>query len=104
MEGRAMPASYSKSGQVEQRGRLLAAIPQGRKDIHGDYREEFRVALDEYEGHAYIALRVFERGNDGRFYPVKLLFYSCASAFDVTPFVMDREPNPSLLPSATPLR
>lgn len=33
--------------------------------------EELRVNLAEYQGHAYIALRVWAPGSDGRLWPVK---------------------------------
>ncbi len=48
----------------EQRGLVLARI--SRSDD-----EELRIALDEYRGHRYLALRVWERGRDGQWWPVK---------------------------------
>jgi Transcriptional Coactivator p15 (PC4) len=52
--------------QVEQRGQLITAIPRGKPDRDtGQHGEEFRVTLDEFQGHPYIALRLFVRGNDG---------------------------------------
>jgi hypothetical protein len=47
-----------------QRGEVLAVLRRG----HG---EELRVVLDEYEGHAYLALRVWAPGPDGRLLPVR---------------------------------
>jgi hypothetical protein len=32
---------------------------------------ELRVSMAEYEGRPYVALRVWERGSDGEWYPVK---------------------------------
>lgn len=67
-----MPATYDNSGRTgRQEGRVLLALARGRRDPKGDHWEEFRVALEYYNGNPYINLRVFERGNDGNFYPVK---------------------------------
>lgn len=46
-------------------GEVLAAIPRG------DGREELRVTLKTYNGHPYVALRVWERNGRGEFWPVK---------------------------------
>jgi hypothetical protein len=45
-------------------GRRLATFPR-------DPTTELRVTLAEYQGHPYISLRVWERGRDGRWWPVK---------------------------------
>jgi hypothetical protein len=67
-----MPDTRDKPNRVDQRaGRVLASIPRGRKDPRGDHWEEFRVSLEYYNGSPYVSLRLFERGGDGRFYPVK---------------------------------
>jgi hypothetical protein len=47
-----------------ERGRRLAAFRRGR---HGE--EELRVTLDEYEGHPYVAIRLWVEGDDGVWYP-----------------------------------
>jgi hypothetical protein len=49
-----------------ERGRRLAAFRRGR---HGE--EELRVTLDEYEGHPYVAIRLWVEGEDGTWYPTK---------------------------------
>jgi hypothetical protein len=46
-------------------GEVLAALPRG------DGREELRVTLKSYNGHPYVALRVWERNDRGEFWPVK---------------------------------
>jgi hypothetical protein len=55
---------------VEKRGLLLVAIPRGKPLSNGSYREEFRVALDEYNGSQFLNLRLFGQGQDGRMFPV----------------------------------
>jgi hypothetical protein len=47
-----------------ERGRRLAAIPRGRD-------EQLRISLDEFNGHPYVAVRVFARGQDGSWWPVR---------------------------------
>jgi hypothetical protein len=46
-------------------GERLAAIPRN------DGREELRVTLKSYEGRPYVALRVWEKDDRGRYWPVK---------------------------------
>lgn len=37
----------------------------------GGPKEEFRIALDEYEGKLYLSLRVWERSPNGQWWPVR---------------------------------
>lgn len=46
-------------------GERLATLPRG------DGREELRVTLKSYEGRPYVALRVWEKDDQGRLWPVK---------------------------------
>jgi hypothetical protein len=48
----------------EERGKRLATLPRGRGD------EELRVNLDEYNGHPYIALRVWKQNGAGDWWPI----------------------------------
>lgn len=50
----------------EATGKLLATCVRGHKK-----NEELRISLDEYRGHAYVSLRVWERGGKGPFWPSK---------------------------------
>src|SRR4051812_16555950 len=45
-------------------GKRLAEIPRGNNAV-------LRVTLQEYEGRPYLALRVWEKGQDGKLYPCK---------------------------------
>ena len=51
----------------EQKGRLLVAIPRRS----GEAEQELRIALDEYEGHPYLALRLWQLDPEGGWWPVK---------------------------------
>lgn len=46
-------------------GRRLAAFPRNRGE------EELRVNLAEFNGHEYLSLRVWSRGSDGNWWPVR---------------------------------
>jgi len=48
----------------QEQGARLATFPRGPG-------VELRVCLDAYEGHNFITLRVWERGQDGGFWPTK---------------------------------
>jgi hypothetical protein len=54
-----------RPGPPAEEGRRLATFPRNRGD------EELRVTLSAYNGHDYIALRVWARGQDGEFWPVR---------------------------------
>jgi hypothetical protein len=54
-----------QSGPPVEQGERLATFPRNRGD------EELRVTLATYNGHAYVALRVWARGQDGEFWPVR---------------------------------
>ncbi len=58
----------AKAEAPEPSGELLASFP--RKGPDG-VRQELRVILDEYQGHAYIAVRLWQAGQDGAFWPLK---------------------------------
>jgi hypothetical protein len=45
-------------------GRRLLSLARGD-------REELRVSLDEFKGNEYLAVRVWERGRDGSWWPTK---------------------------------
>lgn len=50
-------------------GRLLACFP--RRGSEGA-EQEVRVVLDEYQGHAYLAIRLWQRdGRTGAWWPLK---------------------------------
>lgn len=49
-------------------GETLATLP--RKGPDGA-RQELRVVLDEYQGHRYISVRLWQAGQDGAFWPLK---------------------------------
>jgi hypothetical protein len=49
---------------VEERGERLATFPRGDD-------QELRVTLDEYNGHAFVSLRIWEQGRDGDWWPMK---------------------------------
>ena len=34
-------------------------------------RQELRVVLDEYQGHPYVSVRLWQAGQDGAFWPLK---------------------------------
>ena len=57
------PAASSASADDE--GEPLGTFARG------DGREELRVSLKSYEGHPYVALRVWERDRAGQFWPSK---------------------------------
>ena len=65
------PAFAADRPKFEPKGVPIAIIPRGRLDPDGTHWEELRVSLDEYNGHAFISLRVFERASDGQMYPHK---------------------------------
>jgi hypothetical protein len=46
-------------------GRRLATIPRG------DGREELRVSLAEFNGHPFVALRVWQRDASGQWWPTR---------------------------------
>lgn len=48
----------------QETGRRLATFPRGDG-------VELRVSLAEYQGRPYVALRVWERGQDGQWWPVR---------------------------------
>src|SRR5262245_53716267 len=49
----------------EERGRRLAVLPRPREDA------EIRLVWDHYEGHPYISIRVWCKGDDGQMWPDK---------------------------------
>ena len=65
------PAFAADRPKFEPKGVSVAIIPRGRPDPNGDYWEQLRISLDEYKGHMFISIRVFERASDGQFYPSK---------------------------------
>jgi hypothetical protein len=48
----------------EERGKRLMTLER-------DEDTELRLSLDEYQGHAYYSLRVWQRGDDGRMWPTR---------------------------------
>jgi Transcriptional Coactivator p15 (PC4) len=60
----ASEAEPAPSTPPAERGQRLATIPRGRT-------EELRIALDEFEGRPYVALRLWAQGSDGGFWPVR---------------------------------
>lgn len=48
-----------------EQGRRLAMIPRPKDD------EEIRISWAEYEGHPYLAIRFWRKGDDGQFWPDK---------------------------------
>ena len=65
------PAFAADRPKFEPKGVSVAIIPRGRPDPNGDYWEQLRISLDEFKGHQFIAVRVFERASDGQMYPHK---------------------------------
>lgn len=57
----------SRPRPPEPKGTLLASIPRRS----GAVEQELRIALDEYEGHPYVAIRLWERNPEGDLWPVK---------------------------------
>ncbi len=47
-----------------ERGRRLLTLPRGDG-------EELRANLDEFNGHPFLALRIWQKGQDGVWWPVK---------------------------------
>ena len=56
--------------ETEARGIPLVAIPRAQTNRVGEHMEEFRVALAEYRRHPYLSLRLWQRAQDGYFFPV----------------------------------
>ena len=53
----------------EPSGELVAAF--ARPGFRGGPDGELRVSVDEYQGHSFISLRLWERGTDGEWWPTK---------------------------------
>src|SRR4051812_25241816 len=60
--GRATMAAPEPSGE------LLASFPRRGRD---GLEQELRVVLDEYHGHRYIAVRVWQRDRRGAWWPCR---------------------------------
>jgi hypothetical protein len=54
-----------QSNPPPEHGRRLATIPRPKDD------EELRISWCEYEGHPYLSVRFWCRGDDGQFWPDK---------------------------------
>ena len=54
-----------QSNPPPEHGRRLATIPRPKDD------EELRINWCEYEGHPYLSIRFWRRGDDGQFWPDK---------------------------------
>jgi hypothetical protein len=63
-----LTAPRTPAAAPEPDGEILARFP--RKNIGGP-AQELRVVLDHYEGHAYLAVRVWQEGDGGVWWPVK---------------------------------
>ena len=59
-----LPERRHASPPPEQ-GKRLATIPRPKDD------EEIRISWCEYEGHPYLGIRFWKRGDDGQFWPDK---------------------------------
>jgi hypothetical protein len=59
----ATPTPAPAPGPPEDRGDRLLTLPRN------DGAEELRVVKDEYQGHPYLSLRLWRRGEDGSWYP-----------------------------------
>jgi hypothetical protein len=46
-------------------GRRIATLDRGRKG-------ELRVTIQDHEGYEYVGLRLWERGQDGQYYPTRI--------------------------------
>jgi hypothetical protein len=64
-----LPERRQASPPPEQ-GRRLATIPRPKDD------EELRISWCEYEGHPYLGVRFWRRGDDGQFWPDKARGFS----------------------------
>jgi hypothetical protein len=58
------PEEPAAPSPPEDRGQRLATLARGQD-------EEFRVNLDEYQGRPYVSLRLWQRSQDGNFWPTR---------------------------------
>lgn len=81
----------------EETGEPLGTFPRNQG------AEELRVSLAEYNGHRYIALRIWERDQAGQFWPSKrglsIRLRECAQLADILAAVVDGQPD--TIPSCT---
>ena len=62
--GREPPGSASTTKAPEPAGETLVVLRRGQG-------VELRIAMAEFQGRAYVSVRVFEQGHDGAFYPAR---------------------------------
>jgi hypothetical protein len=62
-------ASPTANREVESGGELLTTL--ARPGYRGGPVGELRVSLDEFQGHGYLGVRLWEAGRDGVFRPTK---------------------------------
>jgi hypothetical protein len=68
LTGREPPGRSNTAEAPAPSGETLATFP--RKGPNG-VRQELRVVLDEYQGHPYVSVRLWQANQDGAFWPLK---------------------------------
>jgi hypothetical protein len=58
-------------GKKDVEVKVIADLPRGKADKDGQPREFVRVSLREYDGNAYLSIRLFWRAQDGEYWPHK---------------------------------
>jgi hypothetical protein len=58
------PNPPARPAPPDEKGERLATFPRGED-------QELRVNLDQYNGHSFISLRIWEQGRDGDWWPVR---------------------------------